>query len=53
MTANPMIRVGEPKYKIDGITKYIENQDYLFDNAFGSEDQTSDIYDNAILPTLD
>ena len=25
---NPICRVMEPKYKVDGITKYIENQDF-------------------------
>lgn len=26
--ANPMIRVHEPKLKVDGITKYVENHDF-------------------------
>lgn len=38
--ANPLIWVGEPKYKVDGITKYIEDQDFLFDFAFSDYDKT-------------
>ena len=38
--ANPIIRVGEPKYKVDGITKYIENHDTKFDNAFACAEST-------------
>jgi kinesin family protein 2/24 len=34
--ANPVIRVHECKLKVDGITKHIENHDFVFDNAFGS-----------------
>ncbi len=48
-----MIRVGEPKFKVDGITKYIENNDFGFDFAFGEEDQTDAIYENAVKPTLE
>ena len=51
-TANPIIRVGEPKYKIDGITKYIENHDHQFDNSFGSEHSTEDLYNASVLPLL-
>lgn len=51
--ANPSIRVGEPKYKVDGITKYIENQDFVFDFAFSDNDKTDQIYESAIKPTLD
>ena len=32
--ANPKMRVHECKYRVDGITKYIENHDFQFDNAF-------------------
>jgi hypothetical protein len=31
--ANPCVRVHECKYKVDGITKYIENYDFKFDNV--------------------
>lgn len=31
--ANPCVRVHECKFKVDGITKYIENNDFKFDNV--------------------
>ena len=31
---NPKIRVLECKLKVDGITKYIENHDFVYDNVF-------------------
>jgi kinesin family protein 2/24 len=33
-SANPQIRVHEPKFKVDGITKYVENHSFTFDNTF-------------------
>ena len=49
--ANPIIRVSEPRYKVDGITKFIENHDTKFDNVFaGSE--TADVYNYSIKPLL-
>lgn len=38
---NPIIRVHDCRFKVDGITKYIENHDFLFDNTFGNTEQTS------------
>lgn len=35
--ANPKIKIHEPKYKVDGITKYIENHQFTFDNTFNEE----------------
>ncbi len=32
--ANPQIKIHEPKYKVDGITKYVENHVFTFDNTF-------------------
>ena len=42
--ANPMIRVHECKYKVDGITKYIENHDFYFDNTFSEHETSEDLY---------
>jgi kinesin family protein 2/24 len=36
--ANPQIKIHEPKYKVDGITKYIENHMFTFDNTFNEEE---------------
>ena len=46
--ANPVIRVGEPKFKVDGITKFIENHDTKFDNAFPCSESTEQVYEVAI-----
>ena len=32
--ANPQIKIHEPKFKVDGITKYVENHTFTFDNTF-------------------
>lgn len=42
--SNPQVRVLAPKFKVDGITKYIENNDFIFDNAFNEAEDTSDLY---------
>ena len=49
--ANPVIRVGEPKYKVDGITKYIENQDFNFDNCYGEDETTENLY-QSVMPSM-
>jgi kinesin family protein 2/24 len=33
-----------PKFKVDGISKYVENFDFKFDNTFGEMENTEDIY---------
>lgn len=37
---NPEIEILQPKFEIDGITKYIEISNFKFDNVF-NEDQTT------------
>ena len=32
--SNPYITVHEPKYKVDGITKFVQNHEFIFDNTF-------------------
>ena len=48
---NPRVRVHECKYKVDGITKTVENHDFTFDNVFGRE-PTNALYEAAIRPNL-
>jgi kinesin family protein 2/24 len=50
--ANPVIRVHECKYKVDGITKIVENHDFTFDNAFGELEATNNLYEATLKPTL-
>lgn len=46
--ANPLIRVHECKFKVDGITKYIDNHDFTFDNTFSDLEGTDQLYRAAI-----
>lgn len=45
--------VHENKIKVDGITRYVENQNFEFDNWYGEEETTLGMYQNAILPEMD
>ena len=42
--ANPQIKVHAPKLRIDGITKYIDNTMFTFDNTFNHKESTDDVY---------
>ena len=37
---NPKVVVHEPKIKVDGITKYVQNFDFKFDNAYAEHEDT-------------
>lgn len=53
--ANPQIKVHFPKIKIDGITKYIDNHLFTFDNTFNEDESTPDLYQfslKELLPDL-
>jgi kinesin family protein 2/24 len=50
---NPQIIVHECKYKIDGFTKYIEDQNFIFDNVFNENNTTADIFKFTIAPAVD
>ena len=43
----------ECKIKIDGITKYLEDHDFYFDNTFNENELTDEIYDYTIAPMID
>lgn len=51
--ANPIIRVGEPRYKVDGITKFIEKHDHRFDNVFSDMEDNQDMYQSCLQPMLE
>lgn len=38
--------------KIDGITRYIEDQEFLFDNTFSDNQQTSELYRYSVYPNI-
>ena len=41
---NPRLLIHECKIKIDGITKYIEDHEFYFDNVFSEKEATEDLY---------
>lgn len=45
--------VHECKYKVDGITKFIDNQDFVFDNTFSNDESNVDLYFYSLRPILD
>lgn len=51
--ANPQIIVHECKFKVDGITKYVENNNFTFDNTFNENESNEDIYKYSIYPHVD
>jgi kinesin family member 2/24 len=48
--SNPMVVVHDCKLKVDGITKYLDNNSFKMDHIFGEEDTTDDIYMYAVQP---
>lgn len=51
-TINPKIYVHECKIKVDGITKYIEDHEFYFDNSFSDRETTEDVYNYTINPNI-
>ena len=42
--SNPKVVVHECKLKVDGITKFIEDSDFKFDNVFSGDETSDDVY---------
>ena len=49
---NPKIIVHECKVQVDGITKYLEDHEFYFDNSFSENDDTKEVYNYTILPII-
>jgi kinesin family protein 2/24 len=49
---NPRVVVHECKYKVDGITKYIDNSEFIFDNAFNEKEDSFAVYQYSIQPLI-
>ena len=49
---NPKVVVHECKIKIDGITKYLEDHEFYFDNTFNENENTESIYGYTIEPMI-
>ena len=41
------------KYKVDGITKFIDNQSFEFDNTFSQDESNDELYRYSVEPILD
>lgn len=41
---NPKIFVHDCKYKVDGVTKTIENTEFRFDNSFSEHESNEELY---------
>lgn len=50
---NPSLFIHEPKMKIDGITKYIEDHEFIFDNVFGDHEKTDQVFQFSVEPTIE
>jgi kinesin family protein 2/24 len=46
--ANPKVLVHECKYKVDGITKYLDNTEFEFDNTFSEAESSESLYKYSI-----
>jgi kinesin family protein 2/24 len=42
--ASPRIKVHFPKTKVDGITKYVEDYTFTFDESFNESENTQEVY---------
>eukprot|EP01017_Pseudomicrothorax_dubius_P021371 TRINITY_DN2304_c0_g1_i2.p1 TRINITY_DN2304_c0_g1~~TRINITY_DN2304_c0_g1_i2.p1 ORF type:complete len:770 (-),score=242.21 TRINITY_DN2304_c0_g1_i2:135-2444(-) len=51
--ANPEVKVHECKLRVDGITKYVENHEFTFDNAFSDKEPTTEVYKYSIRPLIE
>ena len=49
---NPRTIVHECKIQVDGITKYIEDHEFYFDNSFNENDDTNIVYKYTISPII-
>lgn len=43
-SVNPKVVVHECKFKVDGITKFIEDHEFKFDNSFSESETHEDVY---------
>ena len=50
---NPKVIIYDCKLKIDGYTKYIDTNDFYFDNVFNENEKTDLLFDCSVKPSLD
>lgn len=46
--ANPNICVHEPKFKVDGISKFIQNHQFTFDNTYNENEDSKTVFDHSV-----
>lgn len=51
--SNPVVIVHDCKYKVDGISKYLDNNAFEFDHTFHEDESTDDIYVYSVQPLVD
>lgn len=51
--SNPKISIHDCRFKVDGVTKIIDNTDFKFDNCFGEHDTNQELYFFQVNPILD
>jgi len=44
--------VHECKVKIDGITKYIDDSEFIFDNSFSENNTSEDVFKYSVAPAI-
>ena len=49
---NPRTIIHECKVQVDGITKYIEDHEFYFDNSFNENDDTNEVYKYTIFTII-
>lgn len=50
---NPKIIIHDCRFKVDGVTKTIENNEFKFDNSFDEHDTNEELYFFQVRPILD
>ena len=51
--SNPKIIIHDCRFKVDGVTKYIDNNEFKFDNAFDEIQSNEELYFYQVKPILD
>ena len=50
---NPEVCIHSAKFRVDGITKYLDHCSFNFDHAFDETVSTEDVYKHAAMPLID
>lgn len=50
---NPVVCIHSAKFRVDGITKYLDHNSFRFDHAFDETVSTDDVYKHTTMPLLD